>query len=108
MGIGERLKIWTLMGYIWQQNITFLPKKYRSRLTLKSITNQEEKLNYCLKNDVRNFVNFIQSSGKSKNLHFDGLLLSKVIMFELKKYRGVMPGKMTFGFKDDVRNLENK
>ena len=31
--------------------------------------------NFCLKNDMRNLVNFNPSSIKSENLHFDGLLL---------------------------------
>ena len=40
--------------------------------------NFEEKLTFCLKNDMRNLVNFNADSGKSENLHSDGLLLSKV------------------------------
>ena len=43
--------------------------------TLKSDPNFEETLNFCLKNNMRNLVNFSASSGKSENLHFDGLLL---------------------------------
>ena len=35
------------------------------------------KLNRGLKNDITKLVNFHASSWKSKNLHFDGLLLSK-------------------------------
>ena len=65
----------------------------------KSYQNFEENLAFCLKNDVRNLANFNASSGKSENFHFDGLLLQKVVMFELKKYRGVVLLKMTFGFK---------
>ena len=38
----------------------------------------EEKLTFCLKNDMKNLVNFKTSNGKSENLHFDGLLLSKI------------------------------
>ena len=44
-------------------------------MTLKSDPNFEEKLTFCLRNDKRNLVNFNASSRKSKNLHFDGLLL---------------------------------
>ena len=44
-------------------------------MTLKKVPNFEEKLTSCLKNDMRNFVNFHLSSGKSENLHFDGLNL---------------------------------
>ena len=46
-----------------------------SFMTLKSDSNFKEKLTFCLKNDMRNLVNFNASSGKSENLHFDGLLL---------------------------------
>ena len=47
-------------------------------MTLKSDPNFEEKLTFCLKNDMKNLVSFNGSSGKSENCHFDGLLLSKV------------------------------
>ena len=33
---------------------------------------------------TRNMANFYASSGKSENLHFDGIFLSKYVMFELK------------------------
>ena len=33
--------------------------------------NSEEKLTFCLKNAMRNLVNFIASSGKSEKLHFE-------------------------------------
>ena len=57
-------------------------------MTLKSDLNFEEKLTFCLKNDMRNLVNFNASSGKSENLHFDEILLSKVCNVCAKKYRG--------------------
>ena len=44
-------------------------------MTLKKVPNFEEKLTFCLENDMRNLVNFHLSSGKSENLHFDGLNL---------------------------------
>ena len=46
-------------------------------MTLKSDPNFEEKLAFCLKNDMKNLLSFNASSGKSENLHFDGLLLKK-------------------------------
>ena len=49
-----------------------------SLITLKKDRNFEEKLTFDLKNDMRNLVNFNLSIEKSENLHFDGLLLSKV------------------------------
>ena len=47
-------------------------------MTLKSDPNFEEKLTFCLKNGIKNLVNINSSSGKSENLHFDGIFLSKV------------------------------
>ena len=44
-------------------------------MTLKKDPNFEEKLAFCLKNDMRNLMNFESSSEKSENVHFDGLLL---------------------------------
>ena len=44
-------------------------------MTLKSAAKFEEKLTLGSKNDVRNLVNFNESSGKSGNLHFGVLLL---------------------------------
>ena len=43
------------------------------------------------KTDIRNLTNLDSSTRKSqKNLHFNGLLLTKVIMIQLKKYRWVI------------------
>ena len=47
-------------------------------MTLKSDPNFEGKLIFCFKNDMRNLMNFNSSSGKSENLYFDGIFLSKV------------------------------
>ena len=47
-------------------------------MILKSDVKFEEKLTLGSKNDMRNLVKFNASSGKSENLHFDILLLSKV------------------------------
>ena len=47
-------------------------------MTLKGDAKFKGKLTRGLKNDIRNLVNFHASSRKSENLHFDGLLLSKV------------------------------
>ena len=46
-------------------------------MTLKSDAKPKRKLTYVLKNDIRNLANFYASSRKSKNLHFDWLLLFK-------------------------------
>ena len=47
-------------------------------MSLKKDPNFEEKLTFCLKDDMRNVVTFDPNSGKSESLHFDWLLLQKV------------------------------
>ena len=47
-------------------------------MTLQSDAKFEEKLPLGSKNDMTNLLNFNASSGKSENLHFGVLLLSKV------------------------------
>ena len=47
-------------------------------MTLKSDPKFEEKVTFCLKNDIRNLMSFNLSSGNSENLHFDGIFLSKL------------------------------
>ena len=46
-------------------------------MALKSDAKFKGKLTCSLKSDLRNFLNFQDSSRKSGDLHFDGLLLSK-------------------------------
>ena len=48
-----------------------------SLIRLNSDPNFEEKFTFYLKNDMRNLINFNSSNGKSENLHFDGIFLSK-------------------------------
>ena len=47
-------------------------------MTLKSDAKFEEKLTCCLENEMRNLTNFDQSTQKSQNWNFDGILLPKV------------------------------
>ena len=47
-------------------------------MRLKSDAEFEEKLTCGLENDIRNLANFYQSTQKSENWNFDGILLSKV------------------------------
>ena len=70
-------------------------KKYRRLImTVKTDAKFEEKLTLGSKNDMRNLVNFNESSGKSENFYFDRLLLWKVcVMFELKSIQGLCRGK---------------
>ena len=61
--------------------MTFDLKKYREKLsfmTLNCHAEFEEKLASGLENDMRNLANFNQSTRKSQNWDFDGILLSKV------------------------------
>ena len=44
---------------------------------IKNYRGVKEKLTGGLNNDIRNLVNFLASSRKSENFHFDGLVLSK-------------------------------
>ena len=59
-------------------------------MTLESDAKFEEKLTCGLENNMKNLVNFHQSTWKSQNWDFYEVLLSKVEMYELKIYRGVM------------------
>ena len=47
-------------------------------MTLESDAKFEEKLTCDLENDMRNLANFHQSTRKSENWEFDGVLLSKI------------------------------
>ena len=47
-------------------------------MTLKNHAKFEEKLTCGLENDMRNLLNFQQSTRKSQNWDFDGICLSKV------------------------------
>ena len=46
----------------------------------KVMQGSKKKLTLGSENDMRNSVNFNVNSGKSENLHFDVLLLSKIII----------------------------
>ena len=47
-------------------------------MTLKNDAKLEEKLTRSLENDMRNLVNFQQSTRKCQNWDFHGIFLSKV------------------------------
>ena len=49
----------------------------------------KEKLTGSLKNDIRNLVNFHVSSHKSKNVHFDGFVLSKTYKVSHEKVQKI-------------------
>ena len=54
-------------------------------MTLQSDAKFQVTLAHGFKNDMTNLVNFNASSGKSKNLHFDVLLLSLASKVSAKK-----------------------
>ena len=56
-------------------------------MTMKGDAKLEEKLTLGSKNDMKNLVSFNASSGKSENLHFDGLLLSIAYKVSAKKVK---------------------
>ena len=56
-------------------------------MTLNNDPNFEEKLTFYLKNEMRNLVDFNESSGKYTLM---GYFCRKYVMFELKKYSGVV------------------
>ena len=47
-------------------------------MTLNNDTKFKDEPTCRCKNDMKNSVNFHANTGKSQNLHFDGLLMSKV------------------------------
>ena len=68
-------------GLLLSKSCTISAKKSTEELSLMTLNSDpkfKEKLNFYSKNDVRNIMNFNLSSGKSENLHFDGIFLSKV------------------------------
>ena len=54
-------------------------------MKLKSDAKFGEKLTLASKNDMRNLVNFKGNSGKSENLNFEVLVLSKLYYVRAKK-----------------------
>ena len=51
------------------------------------------------------FSEFNASSGKSEICTLMGYFCQNYVMLELKKYRRVVSWKMTYGLKNDIRNL---
>ena len=87
-------------------------------MTLKNDAKFEEKLTLGSKYDMRNLVKFNASSGKSGNLYFDVLLLSKVYYVWAKKSTekscvitlkndAKFEGELTCALLNDMRNFVN-
>ena len=87
-------------------------------IALKTDAKFEEKLICTFKNGMRNLGNFHQSTWKSRNRYFDGILLSKVrkcvslkftgelFLMKMKKDR-TLEEQLTCRFKIDMRTLVN-
>ena len=73
---------WPPSPLIWEHPLWMAPKVYivwaKKVQALKIDRKCEGKLTCAFKNDMRNLENFHQSTWKSQNLDFDGILLSKV------------------------------
>ena len=85
--------IFTLIGPFRVKYITFDLKSTGelSLMTLKYHAKFEEKLTWGLKNSMKNLANFLQNTwNKCQNWDFDGILLSKIEVHELKYDRGTM------------------
>ena len=79
-------------------------KKVRKNYLSQHWKTLKKKRTFSLKNDMRNLANFNANSGISENLHFDGLILSKVFSVWAKKNteefcreKWLMVSKMTQG-----------
>ena len=59
-------------------------------MTLKNDEKTEKEQTYRFQTGIRTLTNFRSSNRKSQNLHFYGLLLTKVYNVRDKKYRGVI------------------
>ena len=106
-------KIFTLMGSFWAKYTFFKLNKYRWVIfhAIEERCKFEEKLTCGLKNDLRNLANFHQSTWKSQNWDFDGILLSKVEKVwpwnSQRSYNAKFEEKLTCHFKTDIRDLTN-
>ena len=71
-----------------------------SVMTMKNYTKFQEELTCHFKVDIRNLANFDPSTRKSKKIFTSiGSFWAKYILFELKKYRGVIFHETEEGYK---------
>ena len=59
-------------------------------MTLHSDTKFKEKMTCSFKYDIRNFVNFHQTTQKFQNFTSMGYFCPMYMMFDLKKYVGII------------------
>ena len=86
---GEFGKIWVntrksqnlhIMGSFWEKYIKVELKKFQKSYVSwhwRVMQYLKKNLTIVFKNDIRNLINFHESSRESENFHFDGLALSK-------------------------------
>ena len=89
----EHLKVLRLWWDSLIQSRKSMSLKFTAELcvmTMKNDAKFEEELTCRFKMDMRNLTNLDPSTWKSQIFNFNVLLLSKVYIFELKKYRGVI------------------
>ena len=89
----ESLKNFRFNGILLSKVYIGWAKKSKEELSCMTRTSDEkfgEKLTYYFKIYMRNLTIFDPSTRKSNFFYFNGLLLAKHILFELKKYRGVI------------------
>ena len=112
--LSKVMKGFPLLGSFWAKHILSELRKYR-RVIFHN-TEFGEKLTCCFKIDKGNLTNFEPEHSKvSKICTLMGSFWPKYIMFELKKYRGVMFDstegcckiwrKVICVFKNDKKNL---
>ena len=85
------LKVWKIVHWwdLLSKGYNISARKISEELcvmALKGDAKLKRKLTCGLKNDIRNLVNFHASSRKSENLHFHGLLLSKVMSHDTEEW----------------------
>ena len=82
------------LGLWWDPFIQIrkcISPKYAGELCVMTMKNDANlKRNWQFKTGTRNLTNISRALENLKNLHFNGLLLTKVYNFELREYRGLM------------------
>ena len=109
---------WELWWHLFVKSGKCMSLKFTGKLcviTRKNDEKSEEELTCHFKIDIRNLTNFDSSKWVSESYSLMGCFWPNYIMFELKKYRGVIFHdtrqwckiwrKMTCGLENSMRNL---
>ena len=83
----QNSKNFTSIGYFFPKDMKFELKKNTEELSLMTLNSDakfEETLTCGFKNDMKNWVNFNQSTQKSEKLYNDGFFLPKAYNFRGK------------------------